>query len=183
MTDDEATRIQRQDHRRLITALHDSLPQTPDPTIAPLDGLPAIDWASMGVNDWQKPKPVQLDVAPQDWPPSAPLPKADVVVLTWTTAEWATDSFMFGTTTNNLDRLGCIVEMDDAVIGMVCQEHDTPFGFVRNVSDPAIKGDLPETLQTAWARYIYEQRGLYTSFNGALATSSVIAGGCESHKM
>ena len=66
--------------------------------------------------------------------------------------------------------------MDDAVIGMVC-EHKTPFGFVRNVSDPVINGDPPCPVQEAWAKYIYQQRGLYTSYNGALATWAAIAGG------
>jgi nucleoside phosphorylase len=87
-----------------------------------------------------------------------------------------TDSFLFGTTKNELDDIGCIVEMDDAVIGMVCQ-NKTAFGFVRNVSDPVINGDLPDSVQEARATYIYQQRGLYTSFNGALGTWAVIAGG------
>ena len=87
------------------------------------------------------------------------------------------DTFLFGTTQNKLEELGCIVEMDDAVIGMVC-EHKTPFGFVRNVSDPVINGDLPCPVQETWAAYIYQQRGLYMSYNGALATWAAIAGGC-----
>ena len=86
-----------------------------------------------------------------------------------------TDSFMFGTTTNGLDQFGCIVEMDDAVVGMVCEQNNTPFGFIRNVSDPVINGLLPPAIQTSWAAYIYQQLGLYTSFNGALAAWAVIA--------
>lgn len=81
--------------------------------------------------------------------PNSQIKLADTPLIT-------TDSFMFGTTTNNLDRLGCIVEMDDAVIGMVCQEYDTPFGFVRNVSDPVINGDLPDT----WIARSRPERGL-----------------------
>ena len=72
-----------------MTWRHDIMPQEPDPTLAPLDGLPPIDWASAGVTDWQKPKPVELDISEKDWKASMPLPRADVVVITWTTAEWA----------------------------------------------------------------------------------------------
>lgn len=86
-----------------------------------------------------------------------------------------TDSFMFGTTTNHLDDRGCIVEMDDAVVGLACQSNKTSFGFIRNVSDPVINGDMPKDLQNTWAEYIYQERGLYTSFNGALAAWAVVA--------
>jgi len=85
-----------------------------------------------------------------------------------------TDSFMFGTTTNGLEQFGCIIEMDDAVVGMACDQHNTPFGFIRNVSDPVINGLLPPAIQTSWAGYIYQQLGLYTSFNGALAAWAVM---------
>ena len=67
------------------------------------------------------------------------------------------------------------VELDDAVVGMVCEQNMTPFGFIRNVSDPVINGSLPQAIQTSWATYIYQQPGLYTSFNGALAAWAVIA--------
>lgn len=87
-----------------------------------------------------------------------------------------TDSFLFGTTENGLDKLGCIVEMDDAVVGMVCQQRQVAFGFVRNVSDPVINGRLPASLQEAWAAFIYKELGLYTSYNGALATWALVAG-------
>ncbi len=380
--DNQSSQSNRPQHQQLLAWLHDAIPEKPDSTIAPLDGLPPIEWASVGVSDWQKPKPVDLRLSTSDWEPSAPLPKADVIVMTWTVAEWAaldhvfcsydlkmrvsdvekawwrepwcqysrdyytihqymedvkatwqghapslskqawglfrmveiaglqvlliksemhlaqdgtdlplcqfvaqvcdeaqpglflsigtaggvreedalgcalitnqacfhlledfrnasfngktyqsdwkiptdlidtaqkmviqvagyeilpispqypagahispnapdsrlkivdspiitTDSFLFGTTKNELDDIGCIVEMDNAVIGMVCQ-NKTAFGFVRNVSDPVINGDLPDAVQEAWATYIYQQRGLYTSFNGALDTWAVIAGG------
>jgi nucleoside phosphorylase len=364
-----------------LQTLHDALP-SPRPEAAELDGLPAIDWASFGVSDWQKPKPVNLKIAPDEWQPDMPLPEADVAVMTWTVAEWAamdqvfyhynekmpfsmvsshtwrkpwyqysrdyynilqymenvyktyqggcpslneqawghflmvevagqkvlliksgmhlaqdgtglplrnfveqiideakpkllmsigtaggvreedalgsalvtnqavfylledfknadfngekvqsswtpprelidtaqkialqvpgfevlppspqypkgskiepdapdsrikiitdepiitTDMFLFGTTKNKLWEKGCIVEMDDAVVGMVCDKHKLPFGFIRNVSDPLINGDLPRNLQSTWASYIYEQSGLYSSFNGALAAWAVIA--------
>jgi len=74
--------------------------------------------------------------------------------------------------------LGSAVEMDDAVIAMVCDEmHSKPkYAFVRNVSDPVLNGDLDEKVQIMWAVWYYTQFGLETSFNGALATWSIIAG-------
>ena len=87
-----------------------------------------------------------------------------------------TDTFLFGTTTNELWTKGCIVEMDDAVVGLRAQMSDVPFGFVRNASDPVMNGMLPPEVQRAWATYIYQERGLFTSFNGALATWAMLAG-------
>ncbi len=86
-----------------------------------------------------------------------------------------TDAFLFGTTENGLEKYGCIVEMDDAVVGLACKEESVSFGFVRNVSDPVINGRLPQTLQNEWAGFIYKERGLFTSYNGALATWALIA--------
>lgn len=92
-----------------------------------------------------------------------------------------TDYFEFGTTINRLDQEGCVVEMDDAVIAMeleLIKEHGRPavsYGFVRNVSDPVINGDLPRPLQTAWAVVTYQRQGLWTSYNGAIATWALIA--------
>lgn len=86
-----------------------------------------------------------------------------------------TDTFLFGTTTNGLQQYGCIVEMDDAVVGMACEKHQVAYGFVRNVSDPVINGQLPDSLQDSWAGYIYQEQGLYTSYNGALATWALLA--------
>ncbi len=87
-----------------------------------------------------------------------------------------TDTFLFGTTDNGLEQYGCIVEMDDAVVGLVCERQGVGFGFVRNVSDPVINGKLPAQLQDAWAGYIYKERGLFTSYNGALAAWALVAG-------
>lgn len=111
-------------------------------------------------------------------PPRSPkIHLASLPVLT-------TDFFEFGTTDNGLDKEGCCVEMDDAVIGMVCNQNKTgkkvPFGFLRNVSDPVITGeitepDFPRGLQVAWAVVTYQNKGLYTSFNGAIATWAMIA--------
>jgi nucleoside phosphorylase len=86
-----------------------------------------------------------------------------------------TDTFLFGTTKNELAKLGCIVEMDDAVVGMRCAAAGVDFGFVRNVSDPVINADLPSAVQRVWAGYIYEQLGLFTSYNGALAAWALVA--------
>lgn len=66
------------------------------------------------------------------------------------------------------------VEMDDAVLGKVCNEKDTPFGFVRNVSDPVQNTALPVSMQGDWGGVIYKTYGLYTSYNGALAAWAAI---------
>ncbi len=89
-----------------------------------------------------------------------------------------TDFFEYGTTTNGLDQEGCCVEMDDAVVAMACQTSrpDLEYGFVRNVSDPVINGHLHPSLQTAWAVCTYQKSGLFTSFNGAVATWALLAG-------
>jgi len=89
-----------------------------------------------------------------------------------------TDFFEFGNSANHLDQLGSAVEMDDAVIAMVCDEmlSKPKYAFVRNVSDPVLNGDLDEKVQIMWAVWYYTQFGLETSFNGALATWSIIAG-------
>jgi nucleoside phosphorylase len=89
-----------------------------------------------------------------------------------------TDFFEFGNSINHLDKLGSAVEMDDAVIAMVCDEMlSIPnYAFVRNISDPVLNGDLEEKIQIMWAVWYHTQFGIQTSFNGALATWSIIAG-------
>lgn len=91
-----------------------------------------------------------------------------------------TDFFEYGTTANKLGEDGCCVEMDDAVIAMVAQKRGKAFGFLRNISDPVITGHIqdhfPRELQTGWALLTYQTRGLYTSYNGAIATWAMIAG-------
>jgi nucleoside phosphorylase len=89
-----------------------------------------------------------------------------------------TDSFEYGTTKNELWKEGCCVEMDDAVIAMVCEQYrpSVRYGFLRNVSDPVINASLPPYLQTAWAVVTYQLQGLYTSYNSAIATWAMIAG-------
>ena len=87
-----------------------------------------------------------------------------------------TDRFEFGTTRNGLEKLGCCVEMDDAVIAKEAAAMARDFAFVRNISDPVINGDMHRALQGAWATATYYRRGLDTSINGALATWALIAG-------
>ncbi len=56
----------------------------------PTDPLeaPAIDWGSIG-----RSAPVPLDIPARE--PAAPLPNADVVILTWTSAEWSALDHVF----------------------------------------------------------------------------------------
>jgi nucleoside phosphorylase len=92
-----------------------------------------------------------------------------------------TDYFEFGTTTYELEKEGCCVEMGDAVIAMVCASHNAgntqsnvEYGFLRNISDPVINANLPRDLQVAWAVRTYQRKGLLTSFNSAIATWAMI---------
>lgn len=94
----------------------------------------------------------------------------------------STDAFVFGTTDNGLDRLGCGVEMGDAVFGLVAQrmgDAAVPWLVVRNLSNPAVNGDLPTEpidMQAHWAAWYYEQFGYWTSVNSAIVAWAVIAG-------
>jgi nucleoside phosphorylase len=101
-----------------------------------------------------------------------------------------TDYFEFGnSTSNNLSREGCGVEMGDAVLGLVCSElgnRAPKWAVIRNLSDPVINGNLREdasaslgpriALQTMWAVWYYETYGYWTSINSALTTWALIAG-------
>jgi nucleoside phosphorylase len=87
----------------------------------------------------------------------------------------STDYFEYGTTKNGFHEKASCVEMDDAVVAMVAGRLGVPFGFVRNVSDSVLEGDLPGPLQLAWAVATYQKLGLQTSFNGAIGTWAVIA--------
>jgi nucleoside phosphorylase len=82
-------------------------------------------------------------------------------------------TFLVGTTDNRYAEYSC-VEMDDAIVAMVCEQEGTPFGSVRNVSDPAQPADLSSDAQSDWGGAVYDVYGLYTSFNGALAAWAVI---------
>lgn len=90
-----------------------------------------------------------------------------------------TDTFLFGSSDYELEKFGCIVEMDDAVVGDVCAKEGVAFGFVRNISDPVINRDLDNDLKSVWAAYIYKEYGLQSSYNGALTTWGLIAAMAE----
>lgn len=89
-----------------------------------------------------------------------------------------TDVFDFGTSTNNLDKLGMAIEMDDAVLGLVCSEMKSPpkWACVRNLSDPTINGHLTIPAQKKCAVYYYQKFGYWTTVMSALTTWGIIAG-------
>ncbi len=89
-----------------------------------------------------------------------------------------TDFFEFGTSTNNLDKLGMAVEMDDACLGLACSEMKSPprWACVRNLSDPTINGELDKKTQGNCAEYYYTKFGYWTTVMGALTTWGIIAG-------
>lgn len=84
------------------------------------------------------------------------------------------NSFLVATSAGNLGAYAC-VEMDDAIIGSVCASHKTPFGFIRNISDPVQNSALPSRAQGDWGSAVYDAYGLYTSYNGAVAAWAIIA--------
>lgn len=85
-----------------------------------------------------------------------------------------TSSFVVGTTSGNYQAYTSI-EMDDAIIGEACSDSHTPFGFVRNISDPVQNANLPAKMQGNWGSAVYDVYGLYTSYNGALAAWAMLA--------
>ncbi|HEY7216645.1 MAG TPA: hypothetical protein VIC28_18635 [Thermoanaerobaculia bacterium] len=86
-----------------------------------------------------------------------------------------TSTFLVGTTSGSYQNFA-VIEMDDAIVGKVCKSYATPFGFVRNVSDPVQNQDLPSSVQGNWGGAIYDVYGFYTSYNGALAAWAVLIG-------
>src|ERR1700728_2135312 len=89
------------------------------------------------------------------------------------TALVTTNSFVVANTSGNLANFAC-VEMDDAVIAKAAGQ--TPFGSIRNISDPIQNADLPDRVQGNWGEAIYTAYGIYTSYNGAVAAWAVLAG-------
>jgi hypothetical protein len=89
-----------------------------------------------------------------------------------------TDYFEFGTDVNGLGRQGIAVEMDDAVLGLVCASLANPpkWASIRNYSDPVINGALPMRQQENCAADIYLKYGYWTSVLGAIASWSIVAG-------
>jgi hypothetical protein len=63
--------------------------------------------------------------------------------------------------------------MDDAIIAMAAAGK-TPFGSVRNISDPIQNAALTETFQGHWGEAIYTAYGMYTSYNGALTAAAIL---------
>lgn len=76
-----------------------------------------------------------------------------------------------------------VLEMDDAVVGAVAEQHDTAYAFVRNVSDPVVPATtaagapIADAVRDAWSSLIYDSFGIYSSMNGALATWALLAAG------
>jgi nucleoside phosphorylase len=90
------------------------------------------------------------------------------------TALLTASTFVVGTTSGEYADFA-VIEMDDAVIGKGCKSAGVPFGFVRNISDPAQNKDLPTEVQGNWGGAVYDVFGFYTSYNGALVAWSMLA--------
>jgi len=89
-----------------------------------------------------------------------------------------TDFFDYGTSTNGLDKIGVAVEMDDAVLGLVCSQMEKPphWASVRNLSDPCINGKLDTSAQGHCADFYYDKYGYWTTVMSGITTWSLIAG-------
>jgi len=83
-------------------------------------------------------------------------------------------TFLVGNTAGIYQAFACI-EMNDAVIGEACAASLTPYGFVRNLSDPVQNSALPPKAQGNWGSAIYDAYGFYTSYNSALAAWAFLA--------
>lgn len=74
------------------------------------------------------------------------------------------------------------LEMDDAIIARQANAMGVRFACIRNISDPVVPNKtqsgatIADTVRGDWSGLIYSNFGLYTSFNGALATWATIAG-------
>ena len=72
-----------------------------------------------------------------------------------------------------------VLEMDDSVIAYVALQKKRQFAFARNISDPIVPSKangkaIPYDTRKNWSGEIYQNFGLYTSFNGALATWAAV---------
>jgi nucleoside phosphorylase len=73
------------------------------------------------------------------------------------------------------------LEMDDAVIAKIAGDRAVKYAFVRNISDPIVPSatnagePLSDPVRSRWSGLIYETYGLYSSFNGAVATWATLA--------
>lgn len=83
------------------------------------------------------------------------------------------DSFVIATNSGNYENYVCM-EMDDAVIGEICNDNNTAFGFVRNISDPVQMENLLFKDQKNWGGSLYTAYGFYTSYNSALVSWALL---------
>jgi hypothetical protein len=137
------------------------------------------------------------------WPQGDPLPgfanspdfKIDGIDFPAFHPILTTDFFEFGTSTNELWKQGCGVEMGDAVLGLVVETRKAAgkpapdWLVIRNASDPQINGRLPDRrapgippelrrgldMQAHWAVWYYETYGYWTSVNSAIAVWAMVA--------
>jgi nucleoside phosphorylase len=122
------------------------------------------------------PTPHYAAVMPRDGVPPSPPPGRDHCLMRIASLPiLTTDFFEFGTTVNGLDKIGSAVEMGDAAVAMTCDQAGVPFGFVRNVSDPVINGDMDYPIQALFASSTYLDVGVNTSMNGAVAIWALLA--------
>jgi hypothetical protein len=91
-----------------------------------------------------------------------------------TTSLLTASTFLVGNTAGTYQTYACI-EMDDAIIGEACAASRTPYGFVRNLSDPVQSSALPAKVQGNWGSAVYDAYGFYTSYNSAVAAWAMLA--------
>jgi nucleoside phosphorylase len=92
-----------------------------------------------------------------------------------------TTDFYYVATNNNSEAYS-FLEMDDAVIIREANKYAVPVACIRNISDPIVPlatksgAIIPENVRNDWSGLIYSTFGIFSSFNGALATWATIAG-------
>ncbi len=74
------------------------------------------------------------------------------------------------------------LEMDDAVVAHAAQQSQTEWASIRNISDTMVPAQTPSgtaiaaEARQAWSSAVYDEFGVYTSLNSALAAYATIAG-------
>jgi nucleoside phosphorylase len=92
-----------------------------------------------------------------------------------------TTDFYYIANGNSADAFS-FLEMDDAIIIREANAMGVRVACIRNISDPVVPDktkqgvDISDSVRGDWSGLIYTNFGLYTSFNGALATWATIAG-------
>lgn len=92
-----------------------------------------------------------------------------------------TTDFYYIANGNSADAFA-FLEMDDAIIAREANAMGARFACIRNISDPIVPFQtnsgavISDGVRGDWSGLIYSTFGLYTSFNGALATWATIAG-------